>query len=599
MSDRTQIDEIRNRLSIVDVVSDVVSLKRAGNTHKGLCPFHSEKTPSFNVSDDRGLFKCFGCGESGDIFAFVMKTQGIGFAEALRELADRAGVKLEERRKDSDKPGAREQILEMHASACKFFQEMLASANGLDARNYLLARGIDPPAIERFQIGLAPTGWDGLLRHFGKRYPREVILTSGLFRSKAETNGIYDLFRDRIIFPISDMMGRPIAFGARKYERPGAVEEKESPKYINSPESPIYTKGRNIYGIHLSKESIRRAETAVLVEGYTDVIAAHCGGFTNVVAALGTALTPEQVAILARFASRVILAYDPDSAGQNATDRGIDIALDAGLKVSVAALPGGLDPADALRAHGAPAFGKALDASVDFIEHRIDRHLKSAPTAVERGRAARELLKSLKRLSDPLVRAAVVRRVAERFGVPEASLLADRSPQVEEARPSPTIKKIAKLDAELALLRLMLDHPELAARASAMIGPSDFSKEVRGTLFSAIVDASAKKARLSGDLGGRLSGLALDLLAHVATAPSPEEFGAGGEGRSGESARLVDDYVRSMRLRKLDAQINDCTVNLRVPDITEQENKEIAQRLSALLREKNEMNKRGSRSGQA
>lgn len=570
VNDRSQVDEIRNRLSIVDVISDTVTLKRAGNTFKGLCPFHSEKTPSFNVAEDRGLYKCFGCGESGDIFAFVMKTQGLAFPEALKELAERAGVKLERRAKDGA-PGPREAILDLHARAADFYQSHLASAAGAEARRYLAERFIDEAMIERFRIGLAPKSWDGFLKTVGNKVPREVLLTSGLFRAKSEGTGVYDFFRNRIIFPICDRQARPIAFGARKFTDD---EGDQSPKYINSPESVIYSKGSNIYAIALAKDAIRRDDQAVLVEGYTDVIAAHRAGFTNVVAALGTALTTEQVTILARFGSRIILAYDPDAAGTNATERGIDIALDKGLDVRVAVLPGGLDPADAINAHGAVAFGKALDAAEDFIEHRIGAALSATETALDRGRAARTLVKSLGRLSDTIVRAAVTKRVAERFGVPEATLMPQTAPSAAVSKGVAAAS--SGLDTELALLRLMLDHGDLAIKARGMISPGDFSKEVRGSVFTALIDAHEKNERLTGDLGGRIRGLGLDLMAHIATAPS----------LVGEPLRLFDDYVKGMRMRKLDAEIAHCTVNLRIPDLAVADRDKMTMRLTALLKEK-------------
>lgn len=550
VKDRAALDEIRARLSLTDVVGEVVALKRAGGTWKGLCPFHSEKTPSFNVSNERGFYKCFGCGESGDIFTFVMKTRGIDFAEALRELADRAGVKLE-RRSDGRGSTPREAVLAMHQTALEFFRSTLASHTV--ARQYLADRGIDVAAIDQFRIGLAPDSWDALLKRFGGKYPKDVLTQSGLFRENS-SGGLYDLFRNRIIFPIFDTASRPIAFGAREY-----LGEKDAPKYINSPESAIYVKGRNLYGIDLAKDAIKRADEAILVEGYTDVIAAHRAGFSNTVAALGTALTAEQVTILSRFGSKITLVYDPDVAGRSATERGIDVALDRGLTVRVASLPDGLDPADAIRERGAEEFGRAIAAARDFIEYRIDQKLATAATAIERGQAARDLAKSLSHLTDNIVRGAITRRIAERFGVSESSL----------ASPAPAqeLRKVVRgLDAELSLLRLMMDHPGLAARARNDLIGDDFSSEAKRKVFDLLVSDSKDRA----------AGPALELMAHIAVSPAPD----------GAPEKLYADYVRTMRARRLDAEIHDCTVNLRRPDLGDAERNAIMSRLMMLTKEK-------------
>lgn len=607
MNDRSAIDEIRTRLDIVDVIGETVALKKAGNTYKGLCPFHSEKSPSFNVNRERGLYKCFGCGESGDLFAFVMKTTGITFPEALRELARRAGVTLKSTgRSDS---GVRDAVYEMNAAALAFFTRNLLEESGAEARAYLAKRGIDDAMVRKFQIGLAKPGWDEFLKTVRTRFSVENLKASGLVRER-ESGGFYDLFRDRIIFPIFDTASRPVAFGAREYHG-----EERGPKYINSPETPLYTKGRHLYALNLAKDAIKRSGRAVLVEGYTDVILAHKAGFPNVIAALGTALTDEQVAAISRLGQEIVLAYDMDAAGQKAADRGIDIALNRGLTVRVADLPEGEDPADTLQKRDPAVFARALETARDFLDHRIESRLKTATTAVERARAAKELTLSLGGVADRVVRASLIHTIAERFGVPESALVAEsEAAPARSSNPRPggdratadrsserdgsaragaapdsghaaqrgdaaRLQKVARgLDPELAILRLMLDDRDVRARAANDLETADFSKPVRASVFTAILEAAAAGEDLRGDLGGRVEGLGLELLAHIATAPFDD----------GDRARLYDDYRRTVRMRGIDSRITDCTVELQRPGLSPGEKTTITMRLSALLKEKSD-----------
>lgn len=618
--DRDVKEEIRARIDLVSVVSDVVALKRAGNTWKGLCPFHQEKSPSFTVSPERGLYKCFGCGESGDLFSFLMKTQNLTFGEALRELARRAGVTLEADRG----PGAslRDAILDLNTRAAKYYANELASKRGEAARAYLAKRGLGPAECEAFGLGLAPASWDAFLLALSPRPSKELLEACGLFR-KNDRGGFYDAFRDRIIFPIHDATGRVIAFGARSWKT-----DEQGPKYINSPETPVYVKGRHVYGLHRAKDAIKRQNQAVLVEGYTDVIIAHKHGFTNVVAALGTALTLEQVTSLSRLASEIVLAYDPDAAGQKAAERGIDIALDRGFAVRIAVLPGDADPADALERDGAAVFGKAIADARDFLEHRMSAALGHARTATDRARAARELAQSLDGVTDALVKATLLKTIADRFGVPEDALRTavatgrpsgpggrsgdvsgrhegretrtaggSQGPAVgpgtprepgaagahaepaagEEGDAATPVRKVLKgMDAELHLLRLMLDDASVRARAATELEPGDFSKPVRGEVFTAIAAAAAAGEPLVGDLGGRVSSLGLQLLAHIVTATPA----------GGDPAVLYADYRQLLTLRRLDNEINDCTVRLREPELAPAARLQTMQRLSALVQAK-------------
>lgn len=612
-------EEIRARVDLVSVIGEVVALKRAGNSFKGLCPFHQEKSPSFTVNPERGLYKCFGCGESGDLFSFVMKTQNLSFVEALRELARRAGITLSEARSGG---GPRDAILDLNARAAAFFAAELASPRGQPAREYLVKRGIGAAETEAFGLGLAPDAWDGFLRSLPPGIEKSLLDTCGLFR-KNDRGGHYDLFRDRIIFPIQDAAGRVVAFGARSWK-----DKEQGPKYINSPETPVYVKGRHLYGIQRAKDAVKRTGRAVLVEGYTDVIIAHKHGFTNVLAALGTALTLEQVTLITRLAGEIILAYDPDAAGRKAAERGIDIALDRGLTVRIAVMAGDKDPADALEFDGPTPFGHALAEARDFLDHRIAVALTTAHTPVERAMAAKALVHNLSGVTDRVIRATLVKTIADRLGVPENALVleaaaalsdadkktssASESKQravreegdfkrsglkgggLDHAASESRIRKVARgLDPELTLIRLILDDAGIRARAASDIAPADFSKPVRGEVFAAILAASAHGERLVGDLGGRVSGLGLELLAHIATVADQSWTGTksqtGNQSQPGGSATtLYDDYLQGMRLRKLDADINDCTVQLKQPAMTGLERMNAMKRLSELVQAKSQ-----------
>lgn len=572
MNDRAVIEEIRQRLPIADIVSEHVALKKAGSTLKGLCPFHSEKTPSFIVNNERGLFKCFGCGESGDIFSFLMKITGVTFAEALQELARRAGVTLTQR--GGGDTGLREALLSINERALALFRENLAGDAGKEALAYLAGRGIDRATVEQFRLGLAIKSFQQLTAKLQRQYPIEALEASGLVRRNSAGKW-YDLFRDRIVFPIFDTAGRCIAFGARLYH-----PDQEGPKYINSPETPVYTKGRHLYGFFQAKDSIKRLGRVILVEGYTDVIMAHRHGFTNVIAGLGTALTRDQLGLIRRFTKEIVLAYDADAAGQHAADRGIDLALDQGLTVRVAVFPDGLDPADAIVERGADTFAAAVENARDFLDFRIASSLANAKTPIARATAARELVKSLDSLQDRIVRATVLRTIAERFGVAESALLAEwqaPSPTAAAPRRETLVKRAGpRLDAELQLLKLMLEDREVLQLAAKRLRATDLSKEPRQVVFDALIAAADRGEPLAGDLGGRLSGLSLDLLAHISTVAEPP----------GDHRRLFADIERHIKLRRIDAEINDCTVSLRQGDIAPADQEPLRRRLAALLKEK-------------
>jgi DNA primase len=317
------VAEVRARADIVEVIGEAVVLKRSGRNFTGLCPFHQERTPSFNVNPEKQIFRCFGCGEGGDVFSFVMKSQHQTFPEALKGLADRYGIQLPDRRPDDDE---RTHMREVNDQAASFYQQMLANEEfGAKARAYLQDRGVGPDLQKKFGLGFAPGQWDSLHRYLlGQKVPTPLQESAALVRPRGSGSGHYDYFRNRIMFPIHNEASQVVGFGAR------AIDPGDEPKYLNSPETLLYRKGNLLYGLNQARDAIKARDSAVLMEGYMDVIMAHAYGFNHAVGVLGTALTPAQARILLRYTpgKRVVIAFDADRAGQVAAERGLATLTD-------------------------------------------------------------------------------------------------------------------------------------------------------------------------------------------------------------------------------------------------------------------------------
>ncbi|MBP5274042.1 MAG: DNA primase [Abditibacteriota bacterium] len=375
------VSEIKSRLNIVDVVSPYVSLKKQGNAYIGKCPFHAEKTPSFRVDPDKQFYKCFGCGKAGDMFTFIQEKENLSFTEALELLAEKAGVKLIKNPGRPREASEKELIITANSYAETFFSQSLKNA---DARviSYLTRRGIDSGTVERFGLGWAPEGWNGLLKFLEeKRVSREIALKAGLLSRKEETGTVYDRFRSRIMFPIYDILGRPIGFGGRIIS-----EDKELPKYINSQETPVFSKGREFYALNLAHKEISAKNHAIIVEGYMDVIACHSAGIQNSVALLGTALTEDHVRKLSRYTMNVTLCLDADPAGIKSALRSGEMLMNAGFRVSCAALPPGEDPDSLIRSGGAARFLDFIQNSPGLLEFEIQKAVSRFDTSTKEGR---------------------------------------------------------------------------------------------------------------------------------------------------------------------------------------------------------------------
>ncbi len=433
--EQSSLDEILARADIVDVVSQYVTLKRTGAHYKGLCPFHGEKTPSFIVSPDKQIYKCFGCGVGGNVFAFLMNYHQQGFVEVARDLARQYGVQLKETHIDSQEEQARVILRKINQEASLFFQQQLRDDQvGKMARDYLQARGVSEAVQQRFQVGYALESWDALLNHLlGLNFQENHLKQCGLFKVSEQSGRLYDFFRHRVMFPILSINGDVLAFGGR------TLNPDLGAKYINSPETPIYVKGRHVYGLNLAKKAIRTKDRVVLAEGYMDVITAHQFGFDETVAALGTALTQDQARQLLRFteSKKVLMAYDADKAGQKATDRGaevlMDLTRDTLLRLHVVKIPDDEDPDTFLHQAGSQAFEDVLNNAQDYHLYAFDKVLSrhDPDNPVDQAMASKAGVEILMKIKDPVMRDAYVQMLAERLKVNEA-VIRDQIRQVRK-----------------------------------------------------------------------------------------------------------------------------------------------------------------------
>lgn len=491
------VREIIARLDIVEVVGEYVELKRQGQNYVGLCPFHSEKTPSFTVSPSKQMFYCFGCGAGGNVLSFVMKKENLPFREAIETLAGRTGVRLPTAGSPdaSRREGIKAKLERINQAAGEFYHGLLVSSPvGAKARQYLEKRGLGSEAIRRFQLGYAPPSWDQLVSHLRRHYAGADLEKVGLVVPGKKGGGYYDRFRDRIMFPILGWRGEIIGFGGR------SLASDALPKYLNSPETPLFQKGRALYALSWARPSIRDEGYAVIVEGYMDALACHQAGITNVVASLGTALTREQAQMLRRVTERVVIAYDGDAAGQAATRRGLGLLAEAGLEVRVATLEAGKDPDDVLQKEGVGAFRKVLAEALPLMEYNLKRAQTTYDIRSPQGKikATRALLPYLRQIASPLELGVWVRRWAELANVNENDIYREL-----QKYPGQMHKNGTGLDNnrdkgwlrqkrstyELAVRRILLaviHEPRLWGRVQEVLGSTSWAEGVYGQIAEAI-----------------------------------------------------------------------------------------------------------------
>ncbi len=534
------IDELVARSDIVDVVSDYVSLTPKGGSFWGLCPFHGEKTASFHVLQDRQLYHCFGCGKGGGVLSFVMEVENLPFLDAARLLAKRAGMEFPEQDSNQADRRKRERLLAANKAAARYFHAQLHSPAGQEGLEYLRRRGLSKGTLTRFGLGFAPDSWDGLIHALGEQgFDKGVLLDTGLVVSNKK-GGIYDRFRGRVMFPIIDLRGDVIGFGGR-------VMGEGTPKYLNSPDTSVFNKSRNLFALNLAKTT--KLGRIVLTEGYMDTIALHQAGFDCAVASLGTALTADHAKLLSRFTKEVVICYDADEAGIQAANRAIPLLEKTGLKVRVLQVRGAKDPDEFIRTYGREAFARLLEQSENFVEYRLGQlqskyDLGDPVKKTEFARAAAEMLSTL---DSPVEREVYAGQVAETTGVGKDALLQEIK-QARELHLRQAKKKQLRRDmtpmaqaqprerqlryenlrsarAEEGVLRLLMLDPSLEAESGGL-EPEQFSSQHLGKIFRVLRERLRQGRPLQlGMLEGELEGEEVRLLAEILRQPEALEKG--------------------------------------------------------------------------
>jgi DNA primase len=462
------VEQVRQAANIIEIASQYTALRARGHKHVGLCPFHSEKTPSFTVDADKQLYHCFGCGVGGDVFSLVMEKENLSFPEALKFLAERYRIPLPEQRRLSPQAlKLEEQVLKLNERALAFFQKNLQStAEGKRAQEYLKKRSVQEETIREFKIGYAQNSWDSLSSFFRSQgVSAELLEKAGLAIPGKKKGDIYDRFRGRVIFPICALTGKIVGFGGR------TLFDVE-PKYLNSPDTPIYTKGHLLYGLNASKDAVRQAGEIILVEGYTDYLALFQAGIKNVVASLGTALTASQVGLAARFAPRIVINYDGDAAGRTAAYRALPLCFEKGLETRVLVLPEDLDPDGYIKKYGIAAYGKIQEKAGTGIRFLLDQATRGQRLAVPevKARILQSLMPILENIPDAVIRSEYLRDAAETLGVDENVLRRMSQPRPSEPAGDPGGEFTP---AERRLLQILFENPDLRPAILAELGEAD------------------------------------------------------------------------------------------------------------------------------
>jgi DNA primase len=548
------LDEVRNAVNIVSVVSEYVALKKRGRNFVARCPFHTEKTPSFNVSEEKQIFRCFGCGVGGDAFKFIMQIEHLSFPDAIRFIAERHGIQLPEPevRHESSDGVSPDTLRQAVGEAAAFFHRLLLeSEEGRSPLEYLERRGVTRRSMDAFQLGFSPAGGDALIQALGKKgFGLEVLLECGLAKRSEDGPRCYDAFRGRVMFPITDVRGRVIAFGGR------AMGDRQ-PKYLNSPETRLYNKSRNLFGLSFARDAIKRLDFAVLVEGYMDFLVPFQNGVENMVASLGTSLTPQQVQLLGRYTREVVVSYDPDSAGLAAAQRSLDLFLEEDFRVKVLRLPEGEDPDTYIRRVGAEEYLRQLRGSAPYMDFVLETALRShgsLDSPRNKINVLNAILPYLAKLPNAVERSDYVFRIARRLRIEDQQLLAEvrRAAQQKRSRladaPLATVG-IMKF-AEKRLLQVLLHNPELQPKVLARCSMPDFSGLAAEKIFAAIIEGyhGGETATFEG-LHRKFMGEAEQaMLAQVQMEESPEDL-------SVETAESFYNALRAFRLASYKQEI--------------------------------------------
>lgn len=488
------IDELKNQADIVRIIGDYVTLKKKGQNYWACCPFHGEKTPSFSVSASKGFFKCFGCGKAGTVFQFVMELEGSNFSEAVKTVAEKAGVALpvmtsnDDAKYHEERDKQRDDLRQLNAWATEFFENSLEGGEGRIALDYLAKRGISDESRRQFRLGYAPNSWDALNSYLQKRGASKFqIERSGLVSLKDSGSGFYDKFRGRLMFPILDAQGKVVAFGGR-------ILGDGEPKYLNSPETVLYTKGQHLFGLNYSRDAIRRQGFAILVEGYLDFLIPFQHGVRNLVASLGTALTDSQVRLLGRFCRKIIVNFDPDSAGVNATKRSLELLLTEGFKVNVLTLPDNLDPDEFIRERGVEGYTKVMRSSQSFMDYIVEQASRSHDQNSPAGKVEtlNEILPYLKLVKDRVEMTEQVERIADRLKL-DSKLVREEFKRAVETRAERVSEvavtaQLAVKSAEKKLLAALLNQTGVRQRMLRQMTEADYKQLRTAPIFKLLFE---------------------------------------------------------------------------------------------------------------
>lgn len=491
------LEKIKSQNDIVDVISERVRLRKSGRNFTGLCPFHNEKTPSFSVSQEKQIYKCFGCGEAGNVISFVMKEKNLPFIEAVKYLANRANIPLEMNNGEKSKAAKKKELLyRVNVEAAKFFFSNLM--NNQNAKEYFLNRGIKEETIKKFGLGFANDSWNSLMFYLRKKGINDTLLEeAGLISVNKEKGSKYDRFRNRVMFPVFDYQGRVIGFGGR-------VLDDSKPKYLNSPETLVFQKGTNLYGLNFALKHNMSERYFVIVEGYMDLISLHQYGITNVVASLGTALTINQARLLKRYADKVIISYDADMAGQMATLRGLEILRTAGFDVRVLNIPQGKDPDEYVRSNGKEAFLKLINSAEPLIDYRMKKaeegiDFKNSQSLILYAKRIMEIISDL----DPVEKDVYIKKASENTGIKEQTLYDILKSKMKDNREnnfrnnkeedrSKLYVEPGFLKAERAILKIMLENKEYLQYIEEKISENDFILLEHKEIFTIIMLAKGE-----------------------------------------------------------------------------------------------------------
>lgn len=575
------IEQVRSANDIVAVIGEYVSLKKKGRNYFGLCPFHAEKTPSFSVNAEKQIFHCFGCGEGGNVVTFLMAHDKLGFAEAVKLLARRANIRLPQKEYDRKNLELLDKLYYANQMAASYFTGNLArSPAGKDALDYLDRRRVSKDAVKEFQLGLAIDEWDGLIKFCtSKGVETDTLLAAGLIIERSDRKGYYDRFKNRLMFPIFNLSGKIVAFAGR------ILDDKDSPKYMNSPETLIYKKGKLLYGLNFSKEKIRESQKAIILEGYFDFLSLYQNGIQNIVASCGTAFTPDQARLLSRFAEEAILLFDSDSAGQKAVLRSVDLLYDAGLEVKVAVPPAEHDPDKYVNTYGSEELNELVSRSVSYVKFKTglleDKFSKLSIN--EQEKILLDFTQTALKISDGVRRELFLKQVADQLGISEriirrAVQKVIGSSKGKEVTAAPLPQKTGPVW-EREFLGLVLNMPELLEKFEPKLTAENFSDSLHQLAWQFLQAEYKRSPKINlGNMLERTENIPLKgLLIELTSQEYPEA----------EAETVFQEYLQRFRLRKRETVLAEVKEKLRKAEESKdtEEVKTLSKKLQSLLKE--------------